>query len=48
MVIIQFPSMSALKDWYNSADYAVVRDIRFRSAKSTLIALDSGTAETTT
>lgn len=44
MVIIEFPSMSALKDWYGSADYAAVREIRFRSARSTLVALDSGTA----
>ena len=44
MVIIEFPSMSALKDWYDSADYAAVREIRFRSARSTLVALDSGTA----
>lgn len=45
MVIIEFPTMSALKEWYDSADYAPVRDIRFRSATSTLIALDAGAAE---
>jgi len=44
MVIIEFPTMEALKDWYAADEYAPVRDIRFRSAKSTLIALDSGTA----
>jgi len=44
MVIIEFPSMSALKDWYDSPEYAPVRDIRMGAAKSTLVALDSGTA----
>ncbi|WP_263333927.1 DUF1330 domain-containing protein [Albidovulum salinarum] len=46
MVIIEFPSMAALKEWYNCADYAPVRDIRFRSATSTLVALDAGSAGT--
>lgn len=44
MVIIEFPSMAVLEDWYNSADYAPVRDIRFRSATTTIVALDQGTA----
>ena len=44
MVIIEFPSMSALKAWYDCPDYAPVRDIRFRSAISTIVALDAGTA----
>jgi len=48
MVIIEFPSMTALKDWYSCAEYAPVREIRFRSATSTLVALDSGSAETAT
>lgn len=47
MVIIEFPSMSALKEWYVCAEYAPVREIRFRSATSTLVAIDSGAAETT-
>lgn len=44
MVIIEFPDMPALKKWYNSAAYAPVREVRLRSAKSTLVALDSGSA----
>ena len=40
MVIVEFPSMEALRAWYDSADYAPAREIRFRSAKSTLVALD--------
>ena len=42
MVVIEFPSMTALRDWYHCDEYAPVRDIRRRSAKSTLVALDSG------
>ncbi|WP_413719216.1 DUF1330 domain-containing protein [Silicimonas sp. MF1-12-2] len=44
MVIIEFPSMAALRDWYHSDEYAPVRDIRLRSATSTLVALDAGSA----
>lgn len=44
MVVIEFPSMSALREWYGCPDYARVREIRARSATSTLVALDSGTA----
>ncbi|MXO49700.1 DUF1330 domain-containing protein [Erythrobacter gaetbuli] len=44
MVIIEFPNMAALKAWYNSADYAPVRSLRLRSAKSTLVALDAGSS----
>lgn len=45
MVIIEFPSMASLEEWYGSDDYAAVRDIRLRSASSTLVALHSGSAE---
>lgn len=44
MVIIEFPTMEALREWYGCAEYAPVRDIRLRSATSTLVALDAGTA----
>jgi len=44
MVIIEFPNMAALKRWYENPDYAPLRDIRLRSAASTLVALDSGPA----
>ena len=44
MVIIEFPTMSALEDWYNCADYAPVRDIRRRAAMSTLVVMDAGAA----
>lgn len=44
MVIIEFPSMAALKQWYESADYAPIRELRLRSARSTLVALEAGGA----
>ena len=44
MVIIEFPDMDALRAWYDDPDYAPVLAIRLGAAKSTLIALDSGTA----
>lgn len=44
MVIIEFPSVEAIRAWYDSPEYAAIRGIRLRSATSTLIALDSGSA----
>lgn len=44
MVIIEFPDMDALKAWYDDPDYAPVLAIRQKSAKSTIVALGSGTA----
>lgn len=44
MVIVEFPDMAALKNWYDSDDYAPAREIRLRSAKSTLVAMDAGGA----
>ncbi len=42
VVIVEFPDMSALKSWYESPDYAPVREIRYRSASSTLVAMETG------
>lgn len=44
MVIIEFPDMQRLKAWYDDPDYAPVRDIRLKSATSTLVALEAGSA----
>lgn len=44
MVIIEFPTMAALKEWHASPEYGPVRDIRLRAATSTLIALEAGSA----
>ena len=43
MVIIEFPDMAALQAWYACPEYEAVKEIRLRSARSTLVALDSGT-----
>lgn len=45
IIIIEFPSMAALKRWYDSPEYAPIRDIRLRSARSSLVALDAGMAD---
>ncbi len=38
-VIIEFPSMDALKRWYNSPEYDRLKKIRQRSAKSKVLAV---------
>ena len=42
LVIVEFPDMAALKAWYESPEYAPAREIRLRSASSTLIAMETG------
>jgi uncharacterized protein (DUF1330 family) len=42
MVIIEFPDMAALHAWYACPEYEAFKEIRLRSAWSTLVALDSG------
>jgi uncharacterized protein (DUF1330 family) len=44
LVIIEFPDVAAIQEWYDSPEYRPVRDIRLGAAQSTLIALDSGSA----
>jgi uncharacterized protein (DUF1330 family) len=39
-VVLAFPSMDALKGFWNSAEYRPLRAIRERAAKSNLVALD--------
>ena len=41
LVIIEFPDMPTLKAWYHSPEYAPVRELRFGSASSTLVAMDT-------
>ncbi len=38
-VILEFPDMERLLAWYNSPDYARVREIRQRSANSRIVAV---------
>ena len=44
MVIIEFPDMAALTEWYASPDYAPVKDLQLGAARSTLVALNAGSA----
>jgi len=40
VVIIEFPSLDALRDWYGSDDYAPLIRIRKEGAKSSMIAVE--------
>ncbi|MCR9109815.1 DUF1330 domain-containing protein [Marivita sp. XM-24bin2] len=42
LVIVEFPDMSALKAWYDSPEYKTAREIRLKSATSTLVAVETG------
>ena len=37
LVILEFPSMTRLKEWYNSPEYAPLLDLRKASASSNLV-----------
>jgi uncharacterized protein (DUF1330 family) len=39
-VILEFPSMAQLKAWYESPEYRPLREIRARSARSNIVAID--------
>ena len=41
VVIVEFPDMATLRAWYDSADYAPMREISLRSASSTLVAMET-------
>ena len=40
MVVIEFESMSRLKEWYNSPEYSAVKGKRFQTADSGLVFLN--------
>jgi uncharacterized protein (DUF1330 family) len=40
LVIIEFPSMAALKSWYDSPAYRPLIELRNRNARSSLVAVD--------
>ncbi|WP_281059592.1 DUF1330 domain-containing protein [Mesorhizobium sp. M7A.F.Ca.CA.001.10.2.1] len=40
LVIIEFPYMTSLMGWYNSAEYARLIEIRKRCANTRIIALE--------
>lgn len=42
VTVIEFPDMAALKGWYDSEDYAPLKEIRTSSAISDVIAVESG------
>jgi uncharacterized protein (DUF1330 family) len=40
VAIIEFPSLAQARAWYDSADYAELKALRQRSARSTLLFID--------
>jgi len=40
LVILEFPTMARLKEWYNSPEYAPLLDLRKASASSNLVVTD--------
>ena len=40
VVVIEFPSLAAARNWYESADYQAAAKIRHRAAKSQLIIVE--------
>ncbi len=40
LVILEFPDMKSLLDWYNSPEYSRLKAIRERCAKTRIIALE--------
>ena len=40
LIIIEFPSMQELKNWYNSEEYRPLIDLRKAAARGNLIAID--------
>jgi uncharacterized protein (DUF1330 family) len=40
VVVLEFPSMGALKSWYNSPEYAPLLALRKRASTGTLVAVE--------
>lgn len=40
VTVLEFPDMAGLKAWYDSEDYAALKDIRRRSSSSDVIAVE--------
>ncbi len=46
VVIIEFPSMAALKSWYDSAAYRPLIALRNRAARSSVVAIEGSAPPT--
>jgi uncharacterized protein (DUF1330 family) len=40
VIVLEFPSMARLKEWYGSPDYAPLRTLRAKCAKTNVIAIE--------
>jgi len=41
LVILEFPSVQTAKDWWNSPEYTIAKQIRYRAAKSKMLVVES-------
>lgn len=41
LVILEFPSVQAAKDWWSSPEYTVARNIRYQAATSKMLVVES-------
>ena len=40
VVVVEFPSMAQLKRWYDSEEYGPLRALRFRTARTDVVAVE--------
>jgi uncharacterized protein (DUF1330 family)/hemerythrin superfamily protein len=45
ITVVEFPTMAALRDWYDSADYAALKALRQRSSTSDIIAVEGNSSD---
>ncbi|WP_291781169.1 DUF1330 domain-containing protein [Cecembia sp.] len=41
LVILEFPDVETAKDWWNSPDYTVAKEIRYKAAQSKMLVVES-------
>jgi uncharacterized protein (DUF1330 family) len=41
LVIVEFPSVQAAKDWWASPEYTIAKNIRYRAASSKMLVVES-------
>jgi uncharacterized protein (DUF1330 family) len=41
LVILEFPSVQAAKDWWASPEYTIAKNIRYRAASSKMLVVES-------
>ncbi|EKB50969.1 DUF1330 domain-containing protein [Cecembia lonarensis] len=41
LVILEFPNVQTAKDWWNSPEYSVAKQIRYQAAQSKMLVVES-------